>query len=217
VAENERLRPAIITGSIRKGRFGHVAAEWLASRARLRPDFDVDVIDLATAWLPDVMSADPSAPRPQAVKDLAPSLEAADAFVVVTPEHNHLHRLDRPEAAPPHADPGRHGRQQDRRRRGPVGPLAHPPPERADAGEQPIDEEKAIVRGQTGFAAQLAKEAVEILHNAGGGSVIRRDVHLQRFHRDIQGFSLHALADADVNLELQGRVLVGLEPGTVFL
>jgi hypothetical protein len=39
--------------------------------------------------------------------------------------------------------------------------------ERADAGEQPTDEEKAIVRGQTGFAAQLAKEALEILHNAG--------------------------------------------------
>ncbi|WP_435208673.1 hypothetical protein [Streptomyces sp. bgisy034] len=67
--------------------------------------------------------------------------------------------------------------------------------ERADAGEQPTDDEKAMVRGRTGFAAQLAKEAVEILHNAGGGSVIRRDVHL----------------------ELQGRVLVGLEPGTDFL
>ncbi|MFI7139231.1 NADPH-dependent FMN reductase [Streptomyces massasporeus] len=88
MAENERLRLVVIIGSIRKGRFGHVAAEWLASRARLRPEFDVDVIDLATAWLPDVMSADPSAPRPQAVKDLAPWLRAADAFVVVTPEHN---------------------------------------------------------------------------------------------------------------------------------
>ncbi|WP_330287217.1 NADPH-dependent FMN reductase [Streptomyces sp. NBC_00576] len=88
MAESERLRLAIIIGSIRKGRFGHVAAEWLAARARLRHDFDVDVIDLATAWLPDVMSADPSAPKPQAVKDLAPWLGAADAFVVVTPEHN---------------------------------------------------------------------------------------------------------------------------------
>ncbi|ELP68671.1 NADPH-dependent FMN reductase [Streptomyces turgidiscabies] len=88
MAESERLRLAIIIGSIRKGRFGHVAAEWLAARARLRHDFDVDVIDLATAWLPDVMSADPLAPKPQAVKDLAPWLGAADAFVVVTPEHN---------------------------------------------------------------------------------------------------------------------------------
>ncbi|WP_330287206.1 acyl-CoA dehydrogenase family protein [Streptomyces sp. NBC_00576] len=89
--------------------------------------------------------------------------------------------------------------------------------ERADAGEQPTDEEKAIVRGQTAFAAQLAKEAVQILFNASGGSVIKRDVHIQRFHRDIQGFSLHALAQIDVNLEVQGRVLLGMEPGTYFL
>ncbi|MEV4743404.1 acyl-CoA dehydrogenase, partial [Streptomyces sp. NPDC049555] len=88
---------------------------------------------------------------------------------------------------------------------------------RADAGEQPTDEEKAIVRGQTGFAAQLAKEAVEILYNASGGSVIQRSVDLQRFHRDIQGFALHALAAPNVNLELQGRVLLGLEPDTEFL
>ncbi|MFG3497338.1 acyl-CoA dehydrogenase family protein [Streptomyces sp. NPDC047928] len=89
--------------------------------------------------------------------------------------------------------------------------------ERADAGEQPTPEEKAIVRGQTAFAAQLSKEAVEILFNASGGSVIQRSVPLQRFHRDIQGFSLHALAQIDVNLELQGRVLLGMDPGTVFL
>jgi NAD(P)H-dependent FMN reductase len=88
VAETERLRLTIVIGSIRKGRFGPVAAEWIASRARLRQDFDVDVIDLATAWLPDRMSADPTAPRPQAVKDLAPWLAAADAYVVVTPEYN---------------------------------------------------------------------------------------------------------------------------------
>ncbi|MFM9567867.1 acyl-CoA dehydrogenase family protein [Streptomyces turgidiscabies] len=86
--------------------------------------------------------------------------------------------------------------------------------ERADAGEQPTDEEKAIVRGQTAFAAQLAKEAVELLFSASGGSVIRREVALQRFHRDIQGFSLHALVQRDANLEVQGRVLLGMEPGT---
>ncbi|MFI9203829.1 acyl-CoA dehydrogenase family protein [Streptomyces sp. NPDC053048] len=88
---------------------------------------------------------------------------------------------------------------------------------RADAGEQPTDAEKAIVRGQTAFAAQLAKEAVEILYSASGGSVIKRSVDLQRFHRDIQGFTLHAFAQLNANLELQGRVLLGLEPGTDFL
>ncbi|MEV5343277.1 acyl-CoA dehydrogenase family protein [Streptomyces sp. NPDC052676] len=87
----------------------------------------------------------------------------------------------------------------------------------ADAGEQPTDEEKAVIRGQTAFAGQLAKEAVETLYAASGGSVIRSDVELQRFHRDIQGFSLHALVQLGANLEVQGRVLMGLEPGTYFL
>ncbi|WP_282697076.1 acyl-CoA dehydrogenase family protein [Streptomyces sp. CC208A] len=89
--------------------------------------------------------------------------------------------------------------------------------ERADAGEQPTLEEKAVVRGQANFAAQLAKEAVELLYTASGGSVIQRGVPFQRFHRDIQGFSLHALVQVNANLELQGRVLLGLEPETDFL
>ncbi|MFJ4084373.1 acyl-CoA dehydrogenase family protein [Streptomyces iakyrus] len=88
---------------------------------------------------------------------------------------------------------------------------------RADAGEQPTDEEKAVIRGRTAYAAQLAKEAVELLYAASGGSVIRREVAMQRFHRDIQGFSLHALVQRDANLEVQGRVLVGMDPGTYFL
>lgn len=89
--------------------------------------------------------------------------------------------------------------------------------ERADAGEQPTLEEKAIVRGQTTYAAQLAKEAVELLHTASGASVIQRSVPFQRFHRDIQGMSLHALVQLNANMELQGRVLLGLDPDTPFL
>ncbi|GAA2709604.1 MULTISPECIES: acyl-CoA dehydrogenase family protein [Streptomyces] len=88
---------------------------------------------------------------------------------------------------------------------------------RADAGEQPTDEEKAIVRGQTAFATQLAKEAVDILFEASGGSVIQRSVDLQRFHRDIQGFALHALVQQAANLEVQGRILLGMDPDTDFL
>ncbi|MFB6936267.1 acyl-CoA dehydrogenase family protein [Streptomyces chartreusis] len=87
----------------------------------------------------------------------------------------------------------------------------------ADAGEQPTDEEKAVIRGRTAYTAQLAKEAVELLYTASGGSVIRREVAMQRFHRDIQGFALHALVQRDANLEVQGRVLLGLDPGTYFL
>jgi alkylation response protein AidB-like acyl-CoA dehydrogenase len=89
--------------------------------------------------------------------------------------------------------------------------------DRADAGEQPTDTEKAVIRGQVGYAVQLCKEAVEIIYSASGGSVIQRNSPIQRFHRDIQGFALHALAQPNVNLELQGRVLLGLDPGTYFL
>ncbi|NBM16041.1 NADPH-dependent FMN reductase [Streptomyces sp. GC420] len=85
--DDERLRLVILVGAAREGRFGLAAAEWLAARARLRQEFEVDVIDLATAWLPDLMTADPAVPRPSAVRDLSPWLAAADAFAVVTQEY----------------------------------------------------------------------------------------------------------------------------------
>ncbi|MFF8608682.1 NADPH-dependent FMN reductase [Streptomyces sp. NPDC015346] len=82
-----RLRVAVIIGSTRTGRFGPTAANWIADEAAMRGDLDVDVIDLATAWLPDVLGAE--GPAPQAVRDLSPWLASSDAFVIVTPEYNH--------------------------------------------------------------------------------------------------------------------------------
>ncbi|MDP9869913.1 MULTISPECIES: NADPH-dependent FMN reductase [Streptosporangium] len=86
------MRVAIVIGSVRRGRFGPTAAAWLHSRACRRGDLDVDLIDLAEAWLPAVLPADfPArrAPGPAAVEDLRPWPAAADAFVIVTPEYNH--------------------------------------------------------------------------------------------------------------------------------
>ncbi|WP_328698019.1 NADPH-dependent FMN reductase [Streptomyces sp. NBC_00342] len=83
----DRLRLVILVGAAREDRFGLATAEWLGARARLRQDFEVDVIDLATAWLPDLMAADPTAPLPSAVRDLCPWLAGADAFAVVTQEY----------------------------------------------------------------------------------------------------------------------------------
>lgn len=86
----QRLRVVVIIGSIRRGRFGPTAAGWFAARASERPDVEVDVVDLAEAWLPEVLpDVRARLPTPQPVRDLAPWLAAADAFVVVTPEHNH--------------------------------------------------------------------------------------------------------------------------------
>ncbi|MQA12753.1 MAG: NADPH-dependent FMN reductase [Pseudonocardiaceae bacterium] len=83
----QRTRVAVIIGSTRTGRFGPTVAEWFASLARQRADLDVDVVDLVETDLPDVSPGDGPAPAP--VRDLAPRLGRADAFVVVTPEYNH--------------------------------------------------------------------------------------------------------------------------------
>lgn len=86
----DRLRVVVIIGSIRHGRFGPTAAAWFASQACERDDVEVDVVDLAEAWLPEVLPDEGAClPTPQPVRDLAPWLAAADAFVVVTPEYNH--------------------------------------------------------------------------------------------------------------------------------
>ncbi|MEA5363576.1 NAD(P)H-dependent oxidoreductase [Amycolatopsis sp., V23-08] len=75
------VRVAVIVGSVREGRFGPVVAGWLAGVARDHGGFDVEVVDLAEPDLPLAMPASGSA--------VTPRLEAADAFVVVTPEYNH--------------------------------------------------------------------------------------------------------------------------------
>lgn len=80
----EQLRLVIVIASIRRGRFGPVPARWLCDETNRGGRIEADVIDLAEARLPEV--AGDSAPP--AVRDLAPWLAAADAFVVVTPEYN---------------------------------------------------------------------------------------------------------------------------------
>ena len=88
------LRLAVIVGSVREGRFGPVVADWFAGEARDYGTFDVDVLDLAEAEhvLP-VAFPDFSVPMPDDIArvrgGLAERLDAADAFVIVTPEYNH--------------------------------------------------------------------------------------------------------------------------------
>lgn len=82
------LRLAVILGSVRKGRFGPVVAHWFAEQARQHGAFEVDLIDLADFPLPTVLG-EPSAETAALLADLTPRLEAADGYVVVTPEYNH--------------------------------------------------------------------------------------------------------------------------------
>ncbi|MEV8376580.1 NAD(P)H-dependent oxidoreductase [Kribbella sp. NPDC056861] len=82
-----KLRLAVIIGSTRRGRFGPTVADWFAQQAAKRADLDVDVVDLATANLPQTLT-DTDEPTPAEVAVLAPRLAAADAFAVITPEYN---------------------------------------------------------------------------------------------------------------------------------
>jgi NAD(P)H-dependent FMN reductase len=82
---NAPLRVAVLTGSTREGRFGPVVTDWFLRFAAQRGDLELDPIDLAEHALPDVVSPEP---HPDAAAVTA-RLEAADAFVVITPEYNH--------------------------------------------------------------------------------------------------------------------------------
>lgn len=87
------LRLAVIVGSVREGRFGPVVASWIAAQAAAFGRFEIDVIDLADAEIPLALPAvppamEPDPVRPAGMRELTERLDAADAFVIVTPDYN---------------------------------------------------------------------------------------------------------------------------------
>jgi alkylation response protein AidB-like acyl-CoA dehydrogenase len=78
-------------------------------------------------------------------------------------------------------------------------------------------DERARARADLGAVCRLAKEAVDILNTASGGSSIYSDVPIQRIQRDVQAVNLHALMHPNTNAELYGRVLCGLGPNTLYI
>ncbi|MBO4259151.1 NADPH-dependent FMN reductase [Streptomyces griseorubiginosus] len=88
-------RLVIVVGSVREGRFGPVAASWVAEQARAHGGFEVEVVDLADYDIPLALPAESpkyagdAYPRPAGMEGLTSALDGADAFVVVTPEYNH--------------------------------------------------------------------------------------------------------------------------------
>lgn len=85
------------------------------------------------------------------------------------------------------------------------------------AGEPWTLEERALARLDLGATCQRAKEAVEILDSASGGSSIYSDVPIQRIERDVKTLNLHAILHPTTNLELYGRILCGLESNTPYI
>ena len=87
------LKLAIIIGSVRPGRVGPNVASWVADVAREHGDFDVTLVDLLDIDLP--LLDEPHHPSKQQyqhehTKRWAALVEAADAFIFVTPEYDYF-------------------------------------------------------------------------------------------------------------------------------
>lgn len=82
----------IVVGSVRPGRIGLPIARWVEEQARQHGGFEIDFADLAELALP--FMDEPNHPaRHQYTKPhtfaWSERVDAADAFVLVTPEYNH--------------------------------------------------------------------------------------------------------------------------------
>jgi len=74
--------------------------------------------------------------------------------------------------------------------------------------------ERIASRAHIAWSTGLARDAVDTLFYASGASAIQSHVPMQRFQRDIQALSNHAIMHPQTAAELYGRVLCGLEPNT---
>jgi NAD(P)H-dependent FMN reductase len=88
------LQLEIIIASTRPGRIGSVVADWIAAYAKQNSDFAVNVADLAKINLP--LLDEPVPPsyankqyRHKHTQDWSSRIDAADAFIIVTPEYNY--------------------------------------------------------------------------------------------------------------------------------
>jgi NAD(P)H-dependent FMN reductase len=86
-------RLSIIIGSTRPGRAGPVYAEWLEAFARQHGGFDPVITDIAAFDLP--VLDEPHHPRlgkyeQEHTRAWSNAIDAADAFVFVTPEYNYF-------------------------------------------------------------------------------------------------------------------------------
>jgi alkylation response protein AidB-like acyl-CoA dehydrogenase len=85
-----------------------------------------------------------------------------------------------------------------------------------EAGEQPTNEQRALVRLAASQAVAGAVRAVDFAYNVGGGSSIYESSPLQRQFRDIHTLTQHVLIGPS-SYEAAGRALLGLDVPPGFL
>jgi alkylation response protein AidB-like acyl-CoA dehydrogenase len=76
-------------------------------------------------------------------------------------------------------------------------------------------QERVQARAHIAYSTGLAREATDILFYASGASSIQEHMAIQRYQRDIQALSNHAIMHPQTGLELYGRILCGLPPNTL--
>ncbi len=79
-------------------------------------------------------------------------------------------------------------------------------------GETLTINDRVKYRTQACYAANMIKQAVNHMAEGAGAKAQFKSHPLQRFQRDINTISGHVVFDMDTTMELQGRVLLGLEP-----
>jgi 3-hydroxy-9,10-secoandrosta-1,3,5(10)-triene-9,17-dione monooxygenase len=73
---------------------------------------------------------------------------------------------------------------------------------------------RARTRMDCAWAARQCLEAVEILYLASGGSGIAENSPIGRSWRDLHAVNMHGLLNLETNLEMYGRIVLGLKPNT---
>jgi len=89
---NNSVKVGLIYGSARQGRFCDTVARWTEKELGASGNFSVEVIDPAAhsrAVRHEARQNDAHANESSGYRSLRAQLDAADAFVVVTPEYNH--------------------------------------------------------------------------------------------------------------------------------
>jgi 3-hydroxy-9,10-secoandrosta-1,3,5(10)-triene-9,17-dione monooxygenase len=76
---------------------------------------------------------------------------------------------------------------------------------------------RARIRIDTALVAKYCREAVELLVSAHGTSSLADSNRLQRLWRDVHTASHHAITEWQVNLEVYGKALLGVEPNITHL
>jgi 3-hydroxy-9,10-secoandrosta-1,3,5(10)-triene-9,17-dione monooxygenase len=82
-------------------------------------------------------------------------------------------------------------------------------------GTRPLSiDERVSFRMRLGLITKMAGDAVSDIMEGAGGNAFRDSSALQRVFRDVSVIRTHAVLDYETACEIQGRVLLGMDPGT---